>query len=59
MELDGYGSEISASSSLGEVAVSVPPADRYPVSYAGKCHQTELFTHGNRDTDYMYCLIWL
>lgn len=34
MELDGYGSESSASSSLGEVAVSVPPADRYPVSYA-------------------------
>lgn len=51
MELDGYGSESSASSSLGEVAVSVPPADRYPVSYAGKCHQTELhvFTPGNRD----------
>lgn len=48
MELDGYGSESSASSSLGEVAVSVPPAG-YPVSYAGKCHQTELVTPGNRD----------
>lgn len=59
MELDGYGSESSASSSLGEVGVSVPPADRYPVSYAGKCHQMERFTPGNRDTDYVYCLIWL
>lgn len=49
MELDGYGSESSASSSLGEEGVSVPPADRYPVSYAGKCHQTELFTPANRD----------
>lgn len=49
MELDGYGSESSASSPLGEVAVSVPPADRYPVSYAGKCHQTELVTPGIRD----------
>lgn len=42
MELEGYGSESSASSSLSEVGMSAPPVDRYPVSYAGKCHQREL-----------------
>lgn len=34
MELEGYGSESSASSSLSEVGMSAPPVDRYPVSYA-------------------------
>lgn len=34
MELEGYASESSASSSLSEVGMSAPPVDRYPVSYA-------------------------
>lgn len=34
MELEGYGSESSAASSLGDVGTPAPPVDRYPVSYA-------------------------
>lgn len=59
MELDGYGSESSVFLSLGEVVVFVFFVDRYFVSYVGKCYQTERFIFGNRDIDYMYCLIWL
>lgn len=59
MELEGYGSESSAASSLGDVGTPAPPVDRYPVSYAGKCHQRELVTPTHSDTDYMYCIIWL
>lgn len=55
MELDGYGSESSASSSLGEVAVSVPPADRYPVSYAGKCHQFNMVIVSTEDYGCQIC----
>lgn len=49
MELDGYGSESSVFLSLGEVGVFVFFADRYSVSYVGKCYQTELFIFVNRD----------
>lgn len=34
MELIGYGNDSSSSSSLGEMGVSSPPVDRYPVSFA-------------------------
>lgn len=49
MELDGYGSESSVFLLLGEVGVFVFFADRYFVSYVGKCYQTELFIFGIRD----------
>lgn len=49
MELDGYGSESSVFLSLGEVVVFVFFADRYFVSYVGKCYQMELVIFGNRD----------
>lgn len=38
MELDGYGSESSVFLLLGEVVVFVFFADRYFVSYVGKCY---------------------
>lgn len=38
MELDGYGSESSVFLSFGEVGVFVFFADRYFVSYVGKCY---------------------
>lgn len=38
MELDGYGSESSVFLLLGEVGVFVFFADRYSVSYVGKCY---------------------
>lgn len=49
MELDGYGSESSVFLLLGEVVVFVFFADRYFVSYVGKCYQMELVIFGNRD----------